>query len=96
MQFSKLIIYTFINTILATGRDDSISQNDDRLSPISSVDYKGNHQNDDKGNQNDDSLPKISSTPGSYPNDDSSSNSSDNSSYINYLGLLSIPFIMLF
>jgi hypothetical protein len=104
MQFSKLIIYTFINTILATGRDDSISQNDDRLSPISSVDDKGNHQNDDKGNhqnddkgnhQNDDSLPKISSTPSSYPNDDSSSNSSLNSSYINYLGLLCIPIIML-
>jgi hypothetical protein len=70
MQFSKIIIYTFINTILATGRDDSISQNDG-------------------------SLPQISSTPLSYPNDDSSSNSSLNSSYINYLGLLCIPMIML-
>jgi hypothetical protein len=97
MQFSKIIIYTFINTILAQGRDDSVSQNDDRLSQISSVDDKGHHQNDDKGtHQNDDSLPQISSTPSSYPNDDSSSNSSLNSSYINYLGLLCIPMIMLF
>jgi hypothetical protein len=88
MQFSKIIIYTFINTILAKGRDDPASQNDGRLSPISSVDDKGNYQNDD-------SLPRVSSIPGSYPNDDSSSNSSLNSSYINYLGLLCIPIIML-
>lgn len=81
MQFSKIIIYTFINTMLAQCRHDSLSLNDDQLYQISSVD---------------DSLPQISSTPSSYPNDDSSSNSSLNSSYINYLGLLCIPIIMLF
>jgi len=89
MQFSTIIIYTFINTILAKGRDDPANQNDDRLSQISSVDDNQTHH------QNDDSLPpQISSSPSSYPSNDSSSNSSSKSSYINYLALLQLPMIM--
>jgi hypothetical protein len=90
MHFSKIIIYTFINTILTKGRDDPTSQNDDRLSQISSVEDNKAH------NQNNNCLPQTSSIPSSYPSNDLYSNSSLNSSYINYLGLLCIPIIMLF
>jgi len=90
MHFSKIIIYTFINTILTKGRDDPTSQNDDRLSQISSVEDNKAHY------QNNNCLPQTSSIPSSYPSNDLYSNSSLNSSYINYLGLLCIPIIMLF
>lgn len=96
MQFSKIIIYTFINTILTKDtlnqNDDTLSQNDDSLS-----------RNDDTLRQNDDRLsqiseePRISSSPSSYPSSYPRDNSSENasSSYINYLGLY-IPIILLF
>lgn len=93
MQFSKIIIYTFINTILtkdtSSQNDDTLSQNDDRLSQ----NFPLEDQNDDRLSQISSEEPRISSSPSSYPRDDSSENSS--SSYINHLGLYIPIFILL-
>ena len=82
MQFSKIIIYTFINTILTRGRDDVVNQND----AISSVDDNQTHH------KNDDRLAQITSSPASYPSSNSSTNLSKG--IMNYLGILCIPIIM--